>query len=536
MVVERWAGALGLAMVPVAAVVAVDPAGASPFGPARAVAVPALVLGGAAAACWGAPIRLVRRTALAWVLVLVVVAASAAGGLDGRAAWLGTAERRLGALAWVLFAVAFAGGQVLGADRARRVVAAGAVVALGLLGAWSTAEALGWRPIPLVGAGPRLGGPFGSSAFLGAAAALLLPVGAGVALDRSWSRWWRRLAAAATAVGAVGLIGSGARAAWLGVAGAGALAAWRGRPALTAWWSGQRRAGRSRQAGARMAGAMIAGLLVVALIGAATGVGGRVPGALTDDRGGLQGRFDEWRVATRTVARHPLLGVGPEGGRIAFGAAVDDAYERAHGRSHLPDRAHSGPLDVAVTSGLLGLVLVAWLWLAVGRHLRRASGGGEAWLAGVTLGVTAYAVQQLALFPLSELDPVAWLLAGLVVGATARPGEELALPQTPVVAVAAAAAAAAVLVAGVPTVVADRRARQAQVGTSDGTSASGTVFVSRDGISLERWSLADLVGTTARGVTSVIVGEEQVQVGVLLGKADDRGPLPQAVLVGSTKG
>jgi hypothetical protein len=75
----------------------------------------------------------------------------------------------------------------------------------------------------------------------------------------------------------------------------------------------------------------------------------------------------------------------------------------------------------------------------------------------------------------------------------------------------------------------------AVVGTTDGTGASGTVFLSRDGISLERWSLADLAGARPRGVTSVVVGEEQVQVGVLLGTPDDRGPLPQAVLIGSTK-
>lgn len=75
----------------------------------------------------------------------------------------------------------------------------------------------------------------------------------------------------------------------------------------------------------------------------------------------------------------------------------------------------------------------------------------------------------------------------------------------------------------------------AAVSTNDGTSASGTVFLSRDGTSLEQWPLADLVGARPRGVTSVMVGEEQAQVGILLGTPDERGPLPQTVLIGSVK-
>jgi tetratricopeptide (TPR) repeat protein len=202
-----------------------------------------------------------------------------------------------------------------------------------------------------------------------------------------------------------------------------------------------------------------------------TGVGGRAPGVVTDADGGARGRLDEWRVAVRVVARHPLAGVGPEGYRIAFGGAVDDAYEQAHGRDPLPDRAHDALLDVAVTTGLPGVLAYVLLLAAAGAFAVRALLSSPPWVAGMAAGVLAYAAQSLFLFPVAELEPVAWLLAGIVASCVARPGELTAVRAPRALPAAAAGLAAVALVAGVLDLVADRDARTALVAAGAGGHA-----------------------------------------------------------------
>jgi hypothetical protein len=202
------------------------------------------------------------------------------------------------------------------------------------------------------------------------------------------------------------------------------------------------------------------GLVLVALVVVAgvSGVATRVPDLSTDDRGGIRGRLDEWRVAARVVVEHPIVGVGPEGYRIAFGGAVDDRYEQRHGRSPLPDRAHSAPVDIAATLGLPGLALVALVLAGVAPHVLAAARGTAA-DAAVGAAVVGYAVQALFLFPLAELDPTAWLLAGTLVAVRRHRRHRGSWPAAP--AVAAAALAGAVGAVGVVSDRAEDPARAA---------------------------------------------------------------------------
>jgi Flp pilus assembly protein TadD len=189
-------------------------------------------------------------------------------------------------------------------------------------------------------------------------------------------------------------------------------------------------------------------------------VAGRIPDAFEGDVGGIGGRLDEWRVAATVVAANPLTGVGPEGYRIAFGTHVDDAYEMAHGRQPLPDRAHSALLDVASTLGLPGLAAYLALLAVVGRHVLRALWRGPPPLVGMAVGLLGYVVQSAFLFPLAELDPLAWMLAGLVVAATMTSAEQVTLRPARLMPGLVALAALVALVAGGLDVAADRRAKQ----------------------------------------------------------------------------
>jgi Flp pilus assembly protein TadD len=103
-----------------------------------------------------------------------------------------------------------------------------------------------------------------------------------------------------------------------------------------------------------------------------------------------------------------------------------------------------------------------------GRHAWRAVRGGDAWVAGLATGLVAYQIGQLLLFPIGELEPVVWLLAGVVIAATARPAERSEHAGSIMVVPALAFVAAIALGAGALDVAADRSAREAVDALAEG--------------------------------------------------------------------
>jgi len=461
--------AVVLGCVLAAGVLVIDPDGWSPFGPSKWLAVTVSALLGALLAFVGRgaghrTVRVARRAILAWAAFLAWVVVAAAFGVDPRLAWVGTPQRHFGALTWMLCALMFVVGQRLDDDGDARVVVGSAALVCGIAGVWSVAELCGWQPVALASS-DRLVGPTGSAAYLGAAMALLVPLSVGIAADAQWSLRARRLAALCAASGLVALIGSGARAAWVGAAAAAVLLV----------------AARRRQVGARVsvtrrwrlgAGVGAAAALVVGLA-VLTGTAGRVPAAFTSGQPGGLSRLAEWDVAARVVWDHPLTGVGPEGYRVVFGRAVDAGYQRRYGRAVLPDRAHDSLLDVAVTTGLPGLAVYLAVLATVGRFVWRALRRAPPWLAGVAVGAAAYNVGQLLLFPLAEIEPGMWLLVGLLCARVVRDEETVALPVPRGAQVALAAAAGVALVAGVRSVGADRHTRVALDDAGSGRYTAG---------------------------------------------------------------
>jgi Flp pilus assembly protein TadD len=437
-----------LAALAPAAMLLLDPGGLFPFGPAKWLAVSTLVPAGAALLFARRPLRWERRPTLAVGALVVAMVLAAPVGEEGLYAWIGTPERHLGVLAWVLVAVAFVAGQSLGADD-RVLVARGVVVAGPGVGVAACVEAVGIGP-DVLDAGSRLGSTFGSPAYLGAASCLLLPIAAAMALDRHGARAWRVSAAVAAAGVSVAVVGSGARAAWLGLAVAavvvGLVRRPRVRPAL-----------------------VLAALALAAVVVVISPVGARITATFDADAPGGQGRVDEWRVATGVLTEHPLTGVGPEGYRVAFAAGVDRGYERAHGRDPLPDRAHSAPLDIALAGGPLGLLAWVAVLVAMAPSVRRALRSSDAVLVGTAVALVAYVVAELLLFPLAELEPVVALLAGTVVATGVRvtdrtvgqahTGRTLVLPRAAPALLALVAVVA--LAAGGLDLAADRHAHAA---------------------------------------------------------------------------
>jgi putative inorganic carbon (HCO3(-)) transporter len=444
------AGVLALAALAPAAMLVVDPDGWYPFGPSKWLVIPTLLLAGAAMVLSERPVRVPRGIGRALVFLVGWLALAAVLGHDHLYAFVGTPERHFGVLTWALCGLALVVGCSLDPVRHGRLVVNG-VLAAGLgVGAVATAEALGWEP-RLLDVADRLSGPFGSPAYLGAATALLLPIAIGIALSVERGRR-RPIAAATSGLLLVACLGSGARAAWVGLAVAAAVVTLAHAHTVRA-----RLRARPVRAAAGIAGLVLVGIAVVVL----TPVGSRLSSVTDPDAAGGRGRLDEWRVAAHVAEHHLLVGVGPEGYRTEFASGVDARYERTHGRRQQPDRAHSGPLDIVLAGGLPALAGWAVVVALVGRSVWAALRSGPAWLQGVAAGLVAHVVGQLLLFPVVELEPVAWLLAGLVVAAAPTSRVPRAWTVGPVAVGALGVAAAVTLASGVTDVVADRRAEVA---------------------------------------------------------------------------
>jgi O-antigen ligase len=502
---------VALAFLAPLSTLALDPGGWYPFGPIKWLVVASVGFGGAGLVLLRVPLRLPRS--LAWSLALLTgwLGVAAAVGLDPLYAWTGTPERHLGVVTWVLCALLLVVG--CSSPRSARPWLQWGLVTAGFgVGAVATAEALGWEP-GVLDVASRLTGTFGSPAYLGAAVALLLPVCVGLAADRSLAPRLRLAAGIAAPLLVVAGFGSGARAAWLGLVVAAATTAW----ARRSWLRAHRR---------WTAGSTGLVLLVLVVVVAFTPVGERL-GSLGDpDAPGGRARFDEWRVAARVLVDHPLTGVGPEGYRIAFHEGVDAAYERAHGRDQQPDRAHSAPLDIALAGGLPGLA--AWLAVVVlvGRAVLSTIRRGRGWTVGLAAGLVAHLAGQLVLFPIFELEPLVWLLAGLVVAAAPsaavrcpEASADHALPDGAFVGgarwVAATAAALALglaalgMAAGVAAVVADRHAEQAVVALDRGDDRAAVAAAQ----SAVRWR-PDIVRLRVLAARALVGADRGTLVGI----------------------
>ena len=411
-----------------------DPFGWAAFGPLKWAVVSTLSLA-AAATMWLLPFRHHPPTTIAWGAFLAWGAICAGFGLDPLYAWIGTPDRHLGWATWAIFGLVFLVGQNLAQDQ--RVLARAATMAIAGVSLYGLLELAGRPPVDLVVESARIGGPLGSPAYLGAACVLLLPMTASLAAEGAERKPWRWVAGASFVGGLVTVVASQTRAAWLGLVAAAAVS-------LPVWWPRMR----SRW---WLWGAAV---VVVALV---TPVVSRTADAFQGD---LRARADEWRMGVGVMSNHPLLGVGPEGYRLAFPSVVDADYERRYTRRTTPDRAHNGALDTAATFGLPGLlayvtgtfVLVGRSWRAVRTEKPLVMGAGAA--------VIGYLVQQQLLFPIAEIDVLFWLLAGIVV-ATTGPSSQVTKPPK-VVAIVLGSLSVLALMGGVADVAADHRVIDSQ--------------------------------------------------------------------------
>lgn len=134
--------------------------------------------------------------------------------------------------------------------------------------------------------------------------------------------------------------------------------------------------------------------------------------SLNDDPASL--RFGLWRDGLRMIAARPITGWGEDTTGLVFGRYLSRDYASLV----TFDRVHSGPLDIAATQGLVGLIALAWVLVVLGRGAWRSR--GEPMVPGLAGALVGYSVWVLFNFDWAPATGGFWLLAG-VLWSVARP-------------------------------------------------------------------------------------------------------------------
>lgn len=126
-----------------------------------------------------------------------------------------------------------------------------------------------------------------------------------------------------------------------------------------------------------------------------------------------QVRLYIWRDTIPMILERPLLGHGPDNFAEPFGPHIDEdlkaAITSASGQVHAVDRAHNDFLQIAATTGLLGLAAYIWIFVSYFAHAYRCGGWPLAALSG---GVLAYILQLQLSFPSASSNVAFWGLLG----------------------------------------------------------------------------------------------------------------------------
>ncbi len=395
-----------------------------------------------------------------WRWFLPWLAAIGVSTLVGVAPWMsvfGAPNRGAGLIAASVGVAAFALGASVG-DRGDivRLAVRGLVIAGAIVGLLAVAERFG---LEIVDVGEpngveRARSTWGSATFAGAHLAMVAPIA--VVQLRSADPRWRRFAMVALVMIGAGLVATGTRGAWLAAVVALALIV----PVLRRTRSHGSAEGRTSTvpATARWALGGLVAVLVLLLV---------VP-QLT--RSTALGRIDLWSTTTSALSDAPLLGSGLDSQRIVLPQGIDATFEREHGSDALHDRAHSLPLDLLVTTGIVGTAAFAALVGRLALDFRRRR-GDELMPLAMGASLIAYLMALLFAFADPVIDPLAWLIAGLLWGALAgddRSSRSISTTRTVVLTSAIAIAGFAVIAVTLTETVADIRTRQALDAADDG--------------------------------------------------------------------
>jgi len=144
-----------------------------------------------------------------------------------------------------------------------------------------------------------------------------------------------------------------------------------------------------------------------------------------------QVRLNIWRDTVPMILERPLLGHGPDNFSEPFeshmGEELTSAITKSNGEVATVDRAHNDLLQVAATTGLLGLAAYVWILVSYFRNAYRSGGWPLLALSG---GVLAYILQIQTSFPTASTSVAFWGILGASAAIMRLQGGEDDEPET----------------------------------------------------------------------------------------------------------
>lgn len=360
------------------------------------------------------PAVVVLAAWLAWVAFVALRADAPLVSLLG-------AHGRLGGVATLAVypLLAFAGLQLLASETGLRGFARAASVGAVPVALHALAQAFGVDPFTYlispafeIGAG-RAFATMANPVFLGGYLVLVGPLAIVTALADEDMRF-RAVGIAAAVMVPGALVATSTRSAWLAVLvqivlALAAVRPWRLHVPLRGWLTAA-------------GGAFTAVLVAVASAAGPGAVIERVGSALASTGSGGE-RLLIWRSLLAAVAERPVFGWGPDRVGVAF-EAHRLAEHAARFAAFSADNAHMWPLELAVTTGVAGavLVLAVWVWALVGsaRTAWAPSDESSPWVAAVWIALAGYAVHLGFSVAVVASQAIAWVLVGSLIARDAR--------------------------------------------------------------------------------------------------------------------
>lgn len=129
-------------------------------------------------------------------------------------------------------------------------------------------------------------------------------------------------------------------------------------------------------------------------------------------------RVAGWEVALRIAKRRPLLGTGLDTFKEAFLQQMGPDFESIAGKNMIPFYAHNEFLQVASTTGLIGLAAYIWLWLTfiveAWRASRQSRGEEKLFWSGLLASGVALLIYNQFHFSVLSTSLLFWLYLGML--------------------------------------------------------------------------------------------------------------------------
>lgn len=297
-----------------------------------------------------------------------------------------------------------------------------------------------------LGPSGRILGPMGSAAQLGAVMLLFLACGISLVVDDTETTAWRKAGAVGSIPFLAVLVLSGARAAWIGAVVGCVFAI--AHPQVRTFVSRQRRA---------FIGVVTA--LILLLVLAVPIMRDRLFSLFDLSGGTVGGRVDIWRAAIPGWWERPLQGFGLDQARAPIMRHLATSFETTYGTGETVDRAHSVILDQLLWGGVLGLGALLAMVVAWWRCLRVRTMTAQSLV--LVAGLVAFATHLVFNFPVPEIDRLAWLIAGLLLGSATAATATTTTRSRIVVTALLGGAMVPLAITGLLNIVADQRLHDA---------------------------------------------------------------------------